>query len=150
MAFCPECGTQNDDNAAFCGNCGSNLQSTPEQPTGYQQPQSGYQQPQSGYQQPQQGYQQPMGPPGSQFMMMRKGKGGPMIFSCFCAGLGMLLVDSNKYTGKAIGIFVVAFVGLFFLLIPTLIAWIIGLIWTSQAVDEYNRDLSAQYGVAPY
>ena len=163
MTFCPECGTKNEDNAAFCGNCGSTLQqeapTQPQQPPsqGYQQPQSGYQQPpQSGYQQPQSGYQQPMRPPGgsqsmAQYMMMRKGKGGPIFVSvCICAGLGMLMVDSNKYMGKFFGILIVSIVGIFLAGIPSIIAWIVGIVWTSQAVDEYNQNLSVQFGVAPY
>ena len=77
--FCPNCGAQNPDGAAFCGSCGASLaapqqsaqpvQQPVQQPqyqqTQYQQPQ--YQQPQmqqpyqqSAYQQPmQQPYQQP-------------------------------------------------------------------------------------------
>jgi uncharacterized membrane protein YvbJ len=50
MKYCPTCGAQLPDNAAFCSNCGARLGIAQPQ---YQQPQ--YQQPQ--YQQPQ--YQQP-------------------------------------------------------------------------------------------
>ncbi|MBR6548573.1 MAG: zinc-ribbon domain-containing protein [Clostridia bacterium] len=57
--FCPNCGTQNPDNANVCMNCGNALrQQAPVQPA-YQQP--AYQQPmyqQPMYQQP--AYQQPM------------------------------------------------------------------------------------------
>lgn len=60
MVYCPECGTKNDDNAAFCGNCGSTLNEESPLPA-YQDAQD-YHQPEQaqGYQQPQQaqGYQQ--------------------------------------------------------------------------------------------
>lgn len=76
--YCPECGEKNDQNAGFCGNCGTKIvapvsqskgQPYPDQPKqppaqSYQPPQQGYQQPQGynqsqGYQPPRQGYQPP-------------------------------------------------------------------------------------------
>ena len=60
MAFCPNCGFEVPNGAAFCGNCGAQLatvvtQQPKQQYQQYQQPT--YQQPT--YQQPQQQYQQP-------------------------------------------------------------------------------------------
>lgn len=52
--FCPNCGAQLPDGAAFCSVCGQPQQNA--RPA-YQQPQQNYQQPY--YQQPQQNYQQP-------------------------------------------------------------------------------------------
>ena len=52
--FCPNCGAQLPDGAAFCSVCGQPQQKA--RPA-YQQPQQNYQQPY--YQQPQQNYQQP-------------------------------------------------------------------------------------------
>ena len=65
MKFCQFCGAQLQDEALFCGNCGTNLTQEKEQPVAqtYQQPvQQMYQQPvQQTYQQPvQQMYQQPV------------------------------------------------------------------------------------------
>ncbi|MBR6704720.1 MAG: zinc ribbon domain-containing protein [Lachnospiraceae bacterium] len=59
--FCPNCGAQLPDGAAFCSVCGQPQQKA--RPA-YQQPQQNYQQPQQNYQQPyyqqpQQNYQQP-------------------------------------------------------------------------------------------
>lgn len=89
--FCPNCGTQNADNAAFCAGCGAKLSveqpvyepqqpavepqqpvSAPQQPV-YQQPV--YQQP--AYQQPvyQQAYQQPFQQPVYQQPVTVPGKG---------------------------------------------------------------------------
>ena len=51
--YCPNCGAQLPDGAAFCNVCGQPQQNA--RPA-YQQPQQNYQQP---YQQPQQNYQQP-------------------------------------------------------------------------------------------
>ena len=60
MPFCTKCGSQVNDQVAFCPNCGASMTpdaNTYQQP---QQPQQTYQQPQQTYQQPQQAYQQPM------------------------------------------------------------------------------------------
>ncbi|MHA2252911.1 MAG: hypothetical protein ACXAD7_21290 [Candidatus Kariarchaeaceae archaeon] len=59
MVYCNECGINNKDTSAFCGNCGANLQNTQEeQPAkGFQQSSQGYQKTLQEYQQPTQGYQ---------------------------------------------------------------------------------------------
>ncbi|MDH5403413.1 MAG: zinc ribbon domain-containing protein [Candidatus Heimdallarchaeota archaeon] len=171
MAYCPECGTQVEDFATFCGNCGASMSqsnnTTTQQPAaGYQppsQPVGGIQQPplNQGYQPPSQqqggfrqppvgGFVAPMGGGGNQsmaqYMMMKKDKGLPLFLSCICPGLGLLAIDSNRYGGK----FAIAFFGsilLFFLGPLVIVTWILGIVWTSQAADEYNMLLAQQLGV---
>ncbi len=159
MAFCPQCGTSNPDDAVFCTNCGvkipkvvSEMTSTATTPQSLSQPQ---QQIPSG--QPA-GYatSQPMQVPGAvaatpqvpypQMMgLPRKDPALAAIISFFIPGLGHIYAGK---VGKGIAILIGSVISFFLmiLLIPILIAialWIYGIIDSYKTAERYNLFVAA-------
>ena len=143
IKYCRICGSENNAKDKFCLDCGTTLDfqeqpaKPPEQPV-----QSDRMEPiqAASYQQPMYG-NIPQGiDPTMQYMMLKKDKLGPFLLSCFCFGSGLLMVDSERYLAKFVISFLLTFI---------FVGWILGIVWTLEAVDEYNREIAYQTGIQP-
>lgn len=106
MAYCKNCGTNNEEGVAYCAGCGATMDAGYQSPVSYQQP--AYQQP--AYQQPV--YQQPAAPvvPGKGLSITAMVLGIiSLVFCCVwyiaipCAIVGLILGCIGNSKAKEVG-----------------------------------------------
>lgn len=146
--FCPNCGKQSDDNAAFCESCGASLNAPPPPPG--QPPYQGGQQQQQ-YQSSQQHYQS--GPPQGETNVCAIWSLVLGILSLVCCGCfsaipavicGHIALNQIKESGDtqggrgmAIAGLVLGY-GLIALTIIILIVYVIAIAANPEILDEFN------------
>lgn len=128
---CPDCGSQNGPEGKFCVTCGYDMMQSKINKLEQQPSQTPQQDNRANFQyNPQQ-----MG----QYLSLKVSKTNAIIVSfCCIPGGGLLFVDTNKYMGK----FIISF-----LLSWIFIGWILGIVWTAEAVDEKNRLIAMQLNI---
>lgn len=157
--FCPNCGTQNADNATFCAGCGTKLnadQQAPAQQPVYEAPvqpqQPVYQQPV--YQAPQQPvYQQPITVPGKGLGVAGMVLGIiSLVFCCCtlyisvpCAVIGLILsavgMSKAKKAGMKNGCAVAGIVCSCIALALTILVYVLAATIFTEFMNELSREL---------
>ncbi len=145
--YCPSCGTQNDDQARFCINCGTGIERNPTNPI-TQAPVSTSSMGAASHAPPMyadnasmvrtQPIQDPL------MASMQKSVGLAVVLSFLIPGLGQIYAGK---TGRGLAFLVGFFIGLLFFL-PGVIIWIFGMIDANNIAKRYN-EFVLTYGRPP-
>lgn len=152
--FCPNCGKQTDDNAAFCDSCGASLNAPPPPPQGQQQ----YQQYNQPGQQPnyQQSYQAPPDVPETSPTAIWSLVLGILSLLCCCGcfagipavicghiALNQISESDGKFTGRGLALsgLIVGYIAIAFHILAIVIYGIIAAT-NPEAAEDFFRGLN--------
>ena len=151
MVICKNCGTENDDAAKFCRNCGSEIiieEEIDETGTKFCR-NCGFEMPKATKFCPECGNPTDNAPsmagtiPSQAFVMSEKSPGLAAILSFFIIGLGQIYLGLNK---KGIILFLAAIVsGVLMLVLIGFVLWFI--IWVYAIYDAYNSCMKMRNGI---